>query len=86
MAFSPDGRKIATASMGQYGPGVGSGRDGRTSIVLRGHEGGVMGSGIQPRWDKSRHGFLRSDGSSVGRLDGAADTDACVQRTRRQRL
>ena len=66
-AFSPDGKRIVTAS-GQDGAGVGRRDRAHPAVALKGHEDRGE-RGVQPRRQAHRHRVCGQDGAGVGRRD-----------------
>ena len=72
-AFSPDGKRIVTASEdktarlwdAETGKPIGE--------PLKGHEDRCAQRGVQPRRQAHRHRVLGQDGAAVGRRDRQAD-------------
>ena len=75
-AFSPDGKRIVTAS-GDKTARLWDAETGKPiGEPLKGHDGYVCERGVQPRRQAHRHRVWRQDGAAVGRRDRQADRRA----------
>ena len=68
VAFSPDGTRIATASVDQTAK-LWDARTGTPQLDLKGHTAEVSQRGVQPGRYADRHWQCRRDGEGVGRAD-----------------
>ena len=80
VAFSPDGKRVATSSADQTAR-LWDGRTGQSLAVLGGHTDRVSACPLQPERYARRHRLGRCDTSPLGRPDGRIDR--CAPRTRR---
>jgi hypothetical protein len=65
VAFSPDGRTLATGSADKTAR-LWEVETGREIARLRGHEDDVISVSLQPRWPDACHRLCRQDGAAVG--------------------